>query len=348
MRTILILNPTAGSSSMSPQEGQDETAEQHEETIVTTLRSYDIEPEVWYTTPDDPGSGLAKKAAAEGADIVIAAGGDGTIHAVASGLIGTKSTLAIIAMGTMNNLAHSLSIPDTIEGACAIIAKGETKKIDIGNINDHVFLEVAGVGLEAVLFPAAEEIKSRGWLSTVRGAFDGLTSLFSFKAASIKVSFDGHRNRSYRVLQVTVCNSPYYGVHLQVAPGTLMDDGLLDVVIYKNFSKLEFIRHGISITQGKRILEPKITRRKVKTLRITADYPVALHADGVAHGHTPALISVTPGALSVRVPIQVAEGPNVVDGEEKRRQRYTRKKKESTTTTIPTEEKGTVHVNQSQ
>ncbi len=343
MRTILILNPTAGSSSMAPVDGQEETVEQHEETIVTALRTHGIEPEVWYTTPDDPGSGLAKKAAAEGVDTVIAAGGDGTIHAVASGLIGTKSTLGIIAMGTMNNLAHSLSIPDTVEGACAIIAKGETKKIDIGNINDHVFLEVAGVGLEAVLFPAAEEIKSRGWLSTVRGAFDGLVSLFSFKPASIKVSFDGHRNRSYKVLQVTICNSPYYGVHLQIAPGTLMDDGLLDVVIYKNFSKLEFVRHGISITQGKRILEPKITRRKVKTLRITADYPVAIHADGVVHGHTPALISVTPGALSVRVPIQVVEGPNVVDGEKKRRQRYTRKKKEATTTSI--EEKGTVNVN---
>ena len=343
MRTILILNPTAGSSSMAPVDGHNETAEQHEETIVTTLRTYDIEPEVWYTTPDDPGSGLAKKAAAEGVDTVIAAGCDGTIHAVASGLIGTKSTLGIIAMGTMNNLAHSLSIPDTVEGACAIIAKGETKKIDIGNINDHVFLEVAGIGLEAVLFPAAEEIKSRGWLSTVRGAFDGLFSLFSFKPASVKVSFDGHRSRSYKVLQITICNSPYYGVHLQIAPGTLMDDGLLDVVIYKNFSKLEFVRHGISITQGKRILEPKITRRKVKTLRITADYPVAIHADGVAHGHTPALISVTPGALSVRVPIQVVEGPNVVDGEKKRRQRYTRKKKEATTT--PIEEKGTVNVN---
>ena len=345
MRTVLILNPTAGSSTMAPQDSQQETAEQHEEAIIAALRSHNIEAEVWYTTPDDPGSGLAKKAAAEAVDVVIAAGGDGTIHAVASGLIGTKSTLGIIAMGTMNNLAHSLSIPDTIEGACAIIGKGETKKIDIGNINDHVFLEVAGIGLEAVLFPAAEEIKSRGWFSTVRGTFDGLTSLFSFKPASVKVSFDGHRSRPYRVLQVTVCNSPYYGVHLQVAPGTLMDDGLLDVVIYKNFSKLEFIRHSISITRGKRILEPKITRRKVKTLRITADYPVAIHADGVVHGHTPALISVTPGALSVRVPIQVAEGPNVVDGEKKRGLR-TRKKKEPTTpNTAAIEEKGTVHVN---
>ncbi len=346
MRTVLILNPIAGSSSMAPQENQQETIAQHQNEIETALRTHNIEPEVWYTTPDDPGSGLAKKAAAEGADVVIAAGGDGTIHAVASGLIGTRSTLGIIALGTMNNLAHSLSIPDTIEGACAIIAKGETKKIDIGNINNHIFLEVAGIGLEAVLFPAAEEIKSRGWLSTVRGVYDGLVSLFAFKPARVKISFDGHRNRPYRALQVTVCNSPYYGVRLQVAPGTLMDDGLLDVVIYKNFSKLEFIRHSIAITQGKRILEPKITRRKVKTVRIAADYPVAVHADGVVHGHTPALISVTPAALSVRVPIQVAEGPNVVDGVKKRRQRYTRKKKEfQSSSTITTEEKGTVNVN---
>ncbi len=346
MRTILILNPTSGSSSLAPQDNQAETSEQHEEAILAGLRTHNIEPEVWHTTPDDPGSGLAKKAASEGADVIIAAGGDGTIHAVASGLIGTTSTLGIIAMGTMNNLAHSLSIPDTIEGACAIIANGETKKIDIGNINNHVFLEVAGIGLEAVLFPAAEEIKSRGIVSTIRGTVDGLRSLFSFKPASVKVSFDGHKNRTYKVLQITVCNSPYYGVHLQVAPGTLMDDGLLDVVIYKNFSKFEFIRHGISITQGKRILEPKITRRKVKTLRIAADYPVAVHADGVAHGHTPALISVTPGALSVRVPMQVVEGPNVVDGAKRRRQRTLRmqKRQELLEDTTSTEEKGTVNV----
>jgi YegS/Rv2252/BmrU family lipid kinase len=348
MRTILIVNPTSGESSLAPQENQEETYKQHEQEIVTALHTHNIEPEVWYTTPDDPGSGLARKAAAEGVNTVIAAGGDGTIHAVASGLIGTTTTLGIIAMGTMNNLAHSLSIPDTIEGACAVIAKGETKKIDIGNINNHVFLEVAGIGLEAVLFPAAEEIKSYGLRSTIRGIINGLQSLFSFQPASIKVSFDGHRSRSYRALQVTVCNSPYYGVHLQVAPNILMDDGLLDIIIYKNFSKLEFIRHGISITRGKRILEPKITRRKVKTLRITADYPVAIHADGVVHGHTPAFISVTPGALSVRVPLQVVEGPNVVGGEKRRGRRRIRAKRKEEADTVQAsskEEKGTVHVN---
>ena len=85
MRTILIVNPASGESSLAPQENQEETYKQHEQEIVAALHAYNIELEVWHTTPDDPGSGLAKKAAAEGVDTVIAAGGDGTIHAVASG-----------------------------------------------------------------------------------------------------------------------------------------------------------------------------------------------------------------------------------------------------------------------
>jgi diacylglycerol kinase (ATP) len=317
MRTVVIFNPAAGQSAMAPQLEQKETADQREEKIVEGLRTYSLEPEVWYTTKEDSGGTLAKKAAAEGVDIVVAAGGDGTIHAVATGLIGTKSVLGIIPMGTMNNLARSLSIPTTLEAACAIIARGETKQIDIGTMNGHVFLEAAGIGLIAALFPAAEDIKRYGWLSTIRGLIAGARALFSFRPARMKVSFDGHQERTYRTLQITVCNAPYYGMRFQVAPGKLMDDGLLDVLIYKNFSKLEFLRHGISISQGRRIFEPRITRRQVKTVKITADDPVTVHADGVVCGQTPVRISIISRALHVRVPHQFAHEPSVIDDQEK-------------------------------
>src|SRR5258708_40257692 len=108
MRTVLILNPAAGLSPMADNQETPTGSESTEEAILAALRTYSIEPEVWYTTPDDPGKGLARKAADEHYDLVIAAGGDGTIHAVASGLIKRNSTLGIIPMGTMNNLAHSL------------------------------------------------------------------------------------------------------------------------------------------------------------------------------------------------------------------------------------------------
>ena len=305
MKTVLILNPTSGTSIMAPTHA---TLASHEAMILHALQTYDIEPEVWYTTPEDPGEGLAKKAADEHADIVIAAGGDGTIHAVASGLIERESVLGIIAMGTMNNLAHSLGIPVTIDEACKVIAQGETHSIDVGKINGQIFIEVAGLGLEAALFPAAEEIKSSNLLTTLRGVVSGLKTLFTYKPIKLKMAMDGQERHHLNAIQVTVCNAPIYGAHLQAAPDARMDDGLLDVVIYKNFSKLEFLKHAVSISQGRRELQPKIKRRRAKTLRISADHPVEIQADGMPHGTTPAIITITPGALRVRTQAQNAPG----------------------------------------
>ena len=311
MRTVLILNPAAGLSHMADSQGIVAGSESTEELILAALRTYSIEPEVWYTTPDDPGKGLACKAADEHYDLVIAAGGDGTIHAVASGLIKRDSILGIIPMGTMNNLAHSLGIPLSIEAACAIIGKGTTRILDTGQINEQTFLEVAGVGFEASLFPAAEEIKKSGLVSTLRGVVQGLFTLLTFKTTRLKISFDDKNMRPYDAIQVTVCNAPYYGVHFQVASDILMDDGLLDVFIYKHFSKPEYIKHAISISQGRRVYQPKIIHRRVKSLHVTSSEPLDIHADGLPHGQTPATIHVAAGALHVCVP--TANSPGLKD-----------------------------------
>src|SRR5437588_1567362 len=187
MRTVLIFNPTSGISTvtdkpMSPKET--------EEAILRGLQAYGIEPEIYYTTLEDTGQGLASRAAAEQTELVIADGGDGTIHAVANGLVGTQSTLGIVPTGTMNNLAQSLNIPDTIPAACVAIAKGETRLIDVGKINEQIFLEVAGIGLEASLFPAAEEIKKPGLITTLKGVVSGLKTLLTFQPTRIHITFN--------------------------------------------------------------------------------------------------------------------------------------------------------------
>ena len=305
MKIVLIVNPTSGISTvtekrMSPAET--------ELTILEGLRAYGIEPKIYYTTPQDTGQGLAKRAAEEGAELVIAVGGDGTIHAVANGLIGTECVLGIIPTGTMNNLAHSLNIPDTIPAACTAIAQGETRTIDAGKINGRCFLEVAGVGLEAALFPAAEDIKRPGVLSSIRGAIMGLRTLLSFKPTRLRITIDERENRPYHALQVTICNAPFYGAHLQAVPEALMDDGLLDVVIYRNFSKREYLRHAMSISQGRRPYQPKLKYLRVRSLRIDAEQPLEIQADGELLGNTPALVTVLPGALRIRVSGKEAPG----------------------------------------
>jgi diacylglycerol kinase (ATP) len=299
MRSVLILNPTSGISTVTD---KGMSPEETEKAILQGLQAYGIEPEIFYTTPEDTGKGLASRASAGHADLIIAAGGDGTIHAVATGLVGTQSTLGIIPTGTMNNLAHSLNIPDTVPAACVAIANGETRLIDVGKINEQVFLEVAGIGLEASLFPAAEEIKKPGLLTTLFGVMSGLKTLLSFKPTRIRISFGDRQRRPYEALQVTICNAPFYGMHLELVPNILMDDGLLDVVIYRNFSKLEYMRHAISISQGKRSYQPKLVHRRVKSLRINSDQPLDLQVDGVPEGTTPAQVTVLPAALRVCVP----------------------------------------------
>jgi diacylglycerol kinase (ATP) len=308
MRAVLILNPASGSSPMASTQG---SQEEQEETILAELYACGIEPEVRYTTIEDTGTGLAQQAARDGFETVIAAGGDGTLHAVAAGLIGTKGKLGIIPIGTMNNIAHSLEIPQDIAEACKIIAQDQTTRIDVGRINGQIFLEVAGVGIEAALFPAAEEVKNSSLRTRLSGIIEGFAVLFTFQPTRFKISFDGKRNRRLNGIQISVCNSPYYGARLQFAPDAVMNDGLLDVRIYRNFSKLEYIRHAISISQGKHLLEPRIMRRKAQTIRIEADPSVEIHADGVPLGKTPAAIEVIPAALRVCVPAHIAAGPNV-------------------------------------
>lgn len=320
MRTVLIVNPASGASMMASH--QYASAEECEEALLNALQQAGITPEVWHTTPEDPGQGLAQKAAEEGVKLVIAAGGDGTLHAVANGLIGTKSALAIIPMGTMNNIARSLDIPTDFQEASEVIQAGTTCLVDIGKINAQIFLEVAGIGLEAALFPAAEEFKSASFFQAVSAAFKGLGTLLAFKPTRFRASFDGRRSRSFKAIQISICNTPYYGAHLRFAPSARMDDGFLDVLIYKNFSKLEYLRHAIAISQGQRPLEPKVQRRKIKSLAIYADQPVDIHADGNPLGYTPAVVTVQPGVLRVCVPRHVAAGPNVVSKATKRTRFY--------------------------
>jgi len=305
MQAVLIFNPTSGISTVATKAM---TPEETEEAIVAALNNYGIDVEVYHTTPDDTGQGLSTRAAADQTEVVIAAGGDGTIHAVAKGLIGSHSTLGIIPTGTMNNLARSLAIPETVEEACEVIAHGETRAIDVGDVNGQVFFEVAGLGLEADLFPVGEEIKTPGLLSTLRGIIQGLVTVLTFKPPRLSISFDERRRRPYHAIQVTICNAPFYGVHFRVASHVLMDDGLLDVIVYKNFSKLEFIRHGISITQGRRVYQPKITHRKVKSLRISTEQPIEVMVDGEIQGKTPVTVTAISSALSVRVPGVKAPG----------------------------------------
>src|SRR5579884_539698 len=290
MRARLILNPEAWQSLSGA------TTVEH---IVATLRSYGISADMSLISPDHPGAQLAAEAVKEGYDAVIAGGGDGTVDEVIAGLHGTSIPLGILPLGTMNNLAYSLNIPDDIEGACAVIAAGKIHRIDLGMVNGRKpFAEIVSIGVEAALIPLADAARHQGVSGALRAAVAGLRLLWRTQLSPVTMDVDGKRLR-VRAWQITICNTPVYGLRFNPVPDARLDDGQLDVVIARQRRRWDLLWHYRSLMTGTR--EPEVSVQIVHGQRVRIfgreRLPVAI--DGQTAGTTPINATVARRAISV-------------------------------------------------
>jgi diacylglycerol kinase (ATP) len=258
-------------------------------------------------------------------DVVVVAGGDGTVRLVASELIGTEIPLAIIPIGTFNNLALSLGLPSDPVAACGVIDDGGVTRIDVGTADRHnLFFEAAGVGVDAEMFPIGEQIKRGRFLAV----FQALRTVFVHRQTSVELKFDRPVNQAYKAsfrgqvpLQrrrrrfrksknrirlrcsfLAVANGPFYGTNLTVAPGARNNDGLLTTAVYRDFSKRELALHLWSISRGMYRLHPKTETFESRWLEVYSRSPLPVHVDGNSIGTTPVRFGVKPGALLVLAP----------------------------------------------
>jgi YegS/Rv2252/BmrU family lipid kinase len=252
---------------------------------------------------------LARDAVRAGRKLVIAAGGDGTVEEVAQALAGTDTALGIMPLGSVMNMARALCIPRDLDQAARVIAAGNVLAIDAGKVDDRYFLEAAGVGLDAGLFAYFNRLDkgpkdgTRIW-RVLRGLFRFLRGL---GAPRLEIDLDNgvavHRLR-VRAAQVTVANGPFVGAAYAVAPDAQIDDGLLDVVIFRGLGIPRLLLHYAAIAGGRRFAPPpeagemRVRRVDVRTVRRR---PLPVHADGEAIGATPARFEVVPAALKVLV-----------------------------------------------
>jgi diacylglycerol kinase (ATP) len=258
-------------------------------------------------------------------ELVVVAGGDGTVRSVASQLLGANIPLAIVPLGTFNNLALSLGLPADPLAASAVIENGSPVRVDIGVADEvNYFFEAAGVGVDAEMFPIGEEIKRGRFLAI----FQALRTVFAHQQTSVVLRFDrtlnqayqasfrgqvpiGRRRRRFRKSKdrirlrcsfVAVANGPFYGTNLTVCPGAKIDDGLLTIAVYRDFSKRELALHLWSISRGVYRLHPKIETFESRWLEVFSRSRLPVHVDGRAIGGTPVHFAVRPGALLVLVP----------------------------------------------
>ncbi|MFQ4135988.1 diacylglycerol/lipid kinase family protein [Nodosilinea sp. PGN35] len=294
MTTVLIVNPTSGpngNSALVPD-------------LANALHSEGIDAQICPTTPEENGQGLAAAAAKGGARLVIVAGGDGTIEAVARGLAHTQTALGIIPQGTRNNIAASLNIPTDTAQAIQVLVEGECGQFDLGKANNHYFMEVVGIGLEATLFPHGDSVKEgikNDYWAALKSFVKGLKTFLQFQSRRLVLQFDGRRVRLH-TLQVNICNSPRYGVEFDLAPQASMNDGKLDLIYLNRPSKWDHFRHFFAAMRSKQLPQNRLHTHQVSAIEVRGYPALEVHADGEYIGPTPVIVEVVPKALWIWVP----------------------------------------------
>jgi undecaprenyl-diphosphatase len=243
------------------------------DSLAAALRQRSLDGQVITLGASDDAAEAAERAARDGARIVVAVGGDGTIHDVATGLwratqAGAHTALGIVPAGTMNNVAAALGISEDRDLALDSIANaarvGRFRPLDLGQIGDMIFVEETGFGLLSEFMGLGESVK-RSEVAIPDGASQVVTAMAQAEPAPLILQLDGHRRR-FKALHVVICNAPVIAMRMQVAPGARMDDGLLDVAIYERFRPLGFLAYLILHIGGRTIRDARVRRFRAKTI----------------------------------------------------------------------------------
>ncbi len=273
------------------------------EQVVHNLMDQGIEVDVAFAKPKKMAVPIARNAVKEGYKTIIAMGGDDTIEAVIRGMAGSKATLGIIPAGTQNNVALSLGIPEDPRKACDLIAHGQTIKLDLGQVKINkekfCFFEVVTIGVAAAVYPHIKEIP-KGDLSSLKEA--ALTILNHETKPKVNLELDGDSKIAIETMLVTVTNIPYIGLKFLVAPDASMQDGLLDIAVYPEFSKTELFAYFGKVMNGGHTEDGKIQRYRAKKIEIETSPELEVMADGVMLGKGSLKVKVRRHALKVIVP----------------------------------------------
>ena len=294
-RAVVVINPLSGRGRY------DNQIQQHAALARDVLRNHHIEALVRPTTAAGDAREFARQAAADGYDLVIAWGGDGTINEAACALAHTEVPLGIIPAGSGNGLAWDLGIPFDARAALELAVTGRTLNIDAGQVNDCLFFNIAGIGIDAVIATRFAErgLRQRGPMAYAQLS---LNELIGYHAQTYALTIDG-QTVSHQALLIALANGRQYGNRVLIAPGAKLDDGLLEVVVVEHLSMLDIAWRLPSLFRG--TLQPRrgITMRAAANLTITADGPIAFHVDGEPRVDDRELTVTThPGALRVRAP----------------------------------------------
>lgn len=289
MKVKIILNPQAGRGKAAKLKPK----------ILAELAKYGYLSHLEETQWHGHAIEIAKKAVESGYDLVITAGGDGTVNQVVNGMAGSKVPLGVLSAGTGNDFAAMIGMPaDPVAGIWQII-EGETKWVDLCRLNESYFISSVGAGFDGQV---AYNV-NRG-IRFVRGMpaylLSVLKTLFSFRLHRVKMVVDG-REREYRALLFAVTNSCTYGGGIKITPAARIDDGLFEICVVKEvtpFDVLWFLPLAIKGEHGR--LHDKVEFFRGREIYLESTTPLFYQIDGEVFQETVFRFSMIPGGFPVR------------------------------------------------
>jgi len=261
------------------------------------LAEHGVDVDVAITARAGHASSLAREAVDHGASIVVAWGGDGTVNEVASALAFGPAALALVPSGSGNGLARALGVPTAPDAALRHALERPARAVDMGELGGRLFVNVAGIGLDAAVAARFGRSRTRGFLSHLRTA---MPEFFSYVPVEYHLDVDGDRLR-ITALIVALANSSQYGNGVTIAPDARLDDGRLDLVLVGPIPVFSRIVGAPRLFTGSIDRVRGVTIRPMSRLRISAAGPMPFHVDGEpATGDATLEASVHPGALRIK------------------------------------------------
>ena len=231
---------------------------------------------ILYTEHRGHAAEYSRQAIAEGIDVVVAVGGDGTVNEVASALVHSDTALGIIPCGSGNGLARHLFIPMNPEGALQVLADCNIRTLDYGMINDTPFFCTCGMGFDAFVSSKFAQSGRRGLLTYIENTLrEGL----KYKPDTYEIEIDGEK-QTYKAFLIACANASQYGNNVYIAPDASMSDGLMDVTIMEPFTVIEAPTIAIQLFNKTINKNSRIKSFRCSQLRIHRAHPGVIHFDG--------------------------------------------------------------------
>jgi YegS/Rv2252/BmrU family lipid kinase len=252
------------------------------------------------TTPEDPGQEITREALAEGVDLVIAQGGDGTVMACVTALAGTDVPLAVLPGGTGNLLATNFDIPSDLDGAVEVALHGERRRLDVAAMGEDRFVVMGGIGFDAAMLRDADpRLKER--LGAVAYVISGLRQLRR-RSTRFELRLDDAAPFTRVGQGVLVGNLGRLQGGLPVMPDARPDDGLLDVAVLRTRTLPDWARLAVGVLLRRR-RKPELEVLRARRVEVRCDRPQPVERDGDPAGETDHLVvEIVPRALTLCVP----------------------------------------------